>query len=218
MSVSHAPSRDVFIVDDDPAACEVLAARFTQSGFRVTTYQDGASVMAAAAATPPACIILDLYMPGSTGLDILEQLDAWNYPAPIFVISGRADIPRAVEAIKRGACDFFEKQQGTDVIVARVRAAIDAWTHRKQDADAPDHVPHDFPGSAALTPREHEVLTQIVACASNKEAAKKLGISRRTVEIHRAHIMHKLGAKNSVDLIRIVLAKTPGTNLRQLSA
>jgi FixJ family two-component response regulator len=218
MSVIDAPNREVFIIDDDPLASELLKIHFVQAGFQPTSFSDGTSAIDAAQATTPACIIVDLYMPGTSGLDVLDRLDAWTYPAPIFVNSARGDIACAVEAIRRGAYDFFEKDRGGDALVARVRTAVEAWTQRRRRGDAPALAPHTFAGAATLTPREHEVLNEIVACASNKEAATKLGISRRTVEIHRAHIMQKLGAKNSVDLIRIVLSKPQGASLHQLSA
>jgi FixJ family two-component response regulator len=218
MSFSEAPNREVFIVDDDASARELLEIQFAQAGFHAATFEDGPSVVAAARARTPVCIILDMYMPGDSGLDVLDQIDAWNYAAPIFVNSGRGDIGCAVEAIKRGAFDFYEKSRGGEALIALVRAAIDTWGRRRQQHSAAQPAPQPFPGAASLTPREHEVLTQIVSCASNKEAALKLGISRRTVEIHRAHIMQKLGAKNSVDLVRIVLSKTPGASPRRLTA
>jgi FixJ family two-component response regulator len=157
-------------------------------------------------------------MPGSSGLDILAKLDAKHYAAPILVVSGRSDIPCVVEAIKRGAFDYIEKHRANEDLVARVREAVEAVTQRTAQNDAWDPTRPGFPGATSLTPREHEVLAQIVGCASNKEAAMKLGISRRTVEIHRAHIMQKLGAKNSVDLMRIVLSGTPESSVRQLIA
>jgi two-component system response regulator FixJ len=218
MSVIDAPNLAVYIVDDDPLASELLKIHFSQAGFEPTSFSDGKSAIEAAQATTPACVIVDLYMPGTSGLEVLDQLDAWNYPAPIFVNSARGDIACAVEAIKRGAYDFFEKERGGDALVARVRTAVDAWAQRRRRGDAPALGVPAFAGAATLTPREHEVLNEIVACASNKEAATKLGISRRTVEIHRAHIMQKLGAKNSVDLVRIVLSKPPGASPHRLIA
>jgi FixJ family two-component response regulator len=204
MTATDTPNREIFIVDDDPTARELLATLFAEAGFRVTLFADGMAVVAAARARMPACI-LDLYMPGGSGLDLLNKLDAKHYAAPIFVISGRSDIPSVVEAVKRGAFDFVEKHQVGETLVARVRAALDAAAQNQKTNGASAPALAAFPGSASLTPREREVLAQIVASASNKEAATQLGISRRTVEIHRAHIMRKLGARNSVDLVRMVL-------------
>jgi two-component system response regulator FixJ len=161
--------------------------------------------VAVARARIPACIILDIYMPGRSGLEILKDLDAHNYPAPIFVASGRGDIPSAVQAIRNGAFDFIEKRLDADTLVARVGDAIKARSQLRQNGNGSEGPAAAFPGSELLTRREHEVLALIAASATNKEAAVKLGISQRTVEIHRAHIMQKLGAKNSVDLARKVL-------------
>ena len=196
------PDREVFIVDDDPMVRDVLSEVFAQAGYRASSFVDGASFVAAARERTPACVILDIYMPGRSGLEILKDLDAPNYPAPIFVASGRGDIPSAVEAIKSGAFDFIEKRLDAATLVARVGEAIEARAHLRQNGNGAGPA---FPGSELLTRREHEVLALIADSATNKEAAQKLGISQRTVEIHRAHIMHKLGAKNSVDLARKVL-------------
>ncbi|HUI97621.1 MAG TPA: response regulator [Xanthobacteraceae bacterium] len=218
MSVADLSSREVFIVDDDPTARELLATLLEHAGFDVTRFADGASVLNEARARTPACILLDLHLPGSSGLDILAALDAKRYPAPILVVSGHSDVPGVVEAIKRGAFDYIEKQRIGDSLVARVREAVQAVAQRPANYGSAEAARAVFPGSTSLTPREHEVLAQIVDSASNKEAAARLGISRRTVEIHRAHIMQKLGAKNSVDLMRIVLGTPAEANSGRLTA
>ena len=199
------PNREVFVVDDDPMVRDVLSEVFAQAGYQPISFVDGGSFVAAARERIPACVILDIYMPGRSGLEILKDLDAPNYPAPIFVASGRGDIPSAVEAIKNGAFDFIEKRLDAATLVARVGDAIKARSQLRQNGNGSETLAAAFPGSELLTRREHEVLTLIAASATNKEAAQTLGISQRTVEIHRAHIMHKLGAKNSVDLARKVI-------------
>jgi FixJ family two-component response regulator len=218
MASADASTPEIFVVDDDPSARDALAALLIAAGFRVTLFADGASVLTEARARTPACILLDLYMPGGSGLDILFRLDAKRYAAPVIVVSGRSDVPDVVEAIKRGAFDYIEKHRARETLVPCVREAITAVSDRSVGLRAWDRPLPSFPGATTLTPREHEVLAQIVECASNKEAAAKLGISRRTVEIHRAHIMQKLGAKNSVDLMRIVFRKTDDAAPRRLSA
>jgi FixJ family two-component response regulator len=218
MASADAFNPEIFVVDDDPEARDALAALLINAGFRVTLFADGASVVNEARARTPACILLDLYMPGGSGLDILARLDVRRYAAPVIVVSGRSDVPDVVEAIKRGAFDYIEKHRARDTLVARVREAIAAVADRSVGLRVWDPPLPSFAGASSLTPREHEVLAQIVECASNKEAAAKLGISRRTVEIHRAHIMQKLGAKNSVDLMRIVFRRTDEAPPRLLSA
>ncbi len=206
MSLVGMSSKEIFIVDDDAAVCSSLSMAFTLEGYRVTTFMDGMSFVAVARNRSPACVLLDVYLPGKSGLDILKELDAGNYPAPIFIMSASGDIPMAVEAIKNGAFDFIQKRLDANAIVARVRETIDVWARQRQP-NAFDPLSRSFPGRDRLTPRERDVLTQITAAASNKEAARNLGISRRTVEIHRVHIMQKLGAKNTADLVRIVLSR-----------
>jgi FixJ family two-component response regulator len=116
-----------------------------------------------------------------------------------------------VEAIRNGACDFIEKRLDADAIVAHVRDSVNSWARGRPSGNISEIPSLSSPGFHRLTRRECEVLSQITAAASNKEAARNLGISPRTVEIHRGHIMHKLSAKNSVDLVRIVLNKGRGT-------
>jgi FixJ family two-component response regulator len=198
------PNREVFVVDDDPMVRDVLSEVFAQAGYQAVSFVDGASFVAAARERIPACVILDIYMPGRSGLDILRDIDAPNYPAPIFVASGRGDIPSAVEAIKNGAFDFIEKRLDAATLVTRVGEAIQARAALR-NGNGSQALSAAFPGAELLTRREHEVLALIAASSTNKEAAQELGISQRTVEIHRAHIMHKLGAKNSVDLARKVM-------------
>ena len=197
---------EIVIVDDDPAMREMLSLIFYAEGYEVTCFADGPSFLTAAQVRVPACILLDVYLPGRSGLDILKDLNAEHYPAPIFMISGRGDIPTAVDAIKHGALDFIEKPFSESSVVARVRGAIAMWRSRMND-QASDQVPLDFFGRKPLTRREGDVLAQLLTGASNKEVARQLGISPRTIEIHRAHIMDKLGAKNAADLVRIVMSE-----------
>jgi two-component system, LuxR family, response regulator FixJ len=197
---------EIFIVDDDPLVRDALSVVFTLAGYKVRAFADGASFVAAARAEAPACIILDVHMPGRSGLDILKALNAEHYPTPIFIISGQGDIPMAVETIRNGALDFIEKPFNGETVVTRVREAIEART-RRSEAGGLEALAAQFPGRDLLTPREREVLGKIAEGASNKEAGRLLGISPRTIEVHRARIMEKLGAKNAADLVRIVLSE-----------
>ena len=208
--MSQGPSNEIIIVDDDPAVRDALSVVFSLEGYHVTSFGDGQSLLAAARARTPSCIILDVHMPGRSGLDILRELNAQDYSAPIFIISGQGDIPMAVDAIKNGALDFIEKPFDADTVVTRVREAIEAWGRRKETGAGSDVLALPFPGRDSLTPREREVLAQITAGASNKEAGRHLGISPRTIEVHRARIMEKLGAKNAADLVRIVMSEARG--------
>lgn len=204
MNHQFMPSGEIFIVDDDPAVRDALSVVFTLEGYRVTSFGEGSSFLGAAHSATPACILIDVHMPGMSGLDILKKLNAQHYAAPIFIISGQADIPMAVDAIKHGALDFIEKPFDAHTVVVRVREAIEAWVRRTENGYG-DSLPHQFPGHDLLTRREREVLGQIAGGASNKEAGRTLGISPRTIEVHRARIMEKLGARNAADLVRLVL-------------
>jgi FixJ family two-component response regulator len=175
---------------------------FAGEGYAVASFGDGDAFLSAAHARTPGCVLLDIHMPGRSGIDLLKQLNAEHYPAPVFIISGQGDIAMAVDAIRHGALDFIEKPFDAVTVVARVREAVVAWERRAENGSA---VVREFPGCEQLTAREREVLERIAQGLSNKEAGRELGISPRTVEVHRARIMEKLGAKNAADLMRIVL-------------
>jgi two-component system, LuxR family, response regulator FixJ len=198
---------EIFIVDDDPSIRAALSVVLGIEGFATAGFSDGEGFLAAARAGAPGCVLLDLHLPGCSGIELLKKLDAPRYPAPILVISGIGDIPTVVEAIRGGALDFIEKPFDPAAVAARVREAMQAWQNRRRSGALPVG---DFPGRERLTAREFEVLERIAQGASNKEAGRQLGISPRTVEVHRARIMEKLGAKNAADLMRIVLGKVHG--------
>lgn len=197
---------EIFIVDDDPSVRAALAILLSAEGFVTTGFPDGESFLAAARSRTPSCALIDVHLPGCSGLECLKRLDAPRYPAPILIISGRGDIPTAVEAIRNGALDFIEKPFDPAAVVARVRESMRAWQNFGQE----DGFLREFPGHERLTARERDVLGKIADGASNKEAGRELGISPRTIEVHRARIMEKLGAKNAADLMRIVLGKRRG--------
>ena len=205
MSVGTTASGEIFVVDDDPMVLNALSVVLSREGYQVTGFAEGASFLAAAKSRTPTCVILDVHMPGQSGLDILKELNAQQYPAPVFIISGIGDIPMAVEAIKNGALDFIEKPFDATTVVTRVREAVEAWSRRAKSNG--NTLPRSFPGQDLLTSRERDVLSQIAAGSSNKQAGRELGISPRTIEVHRARIMEKLGAKNAADLVRIVLSE-----------
>lgn len=201
---------EIVIVDDDFSVREALAMAFRLDGYQVATFESGENFLAAADEHSPECIILDHCLSGKSGLDVLRKLGAARYRAPIVLISGHADIPTAVAAIQTGAADVIEKPFDGATILARVGKAIET---RKAARDAVmarrDHGARLAAPAVRrnrLTPREREVLAQIAAGATNKEAGRTLRISPRTIEVHRARIMEKLGARNAADLVRIVLS------------
>lgn len=198
----NADAEAIYIVDDDPAVRDALSVLFNMEGYVVETFSDGDTFIKFANKAVPACVMLDVHMPGRSGIEILKALNAENYPAPIFIISGQGDIPMAVEAIRNGAFDFIEKPFSAETVLERVKESITAMKQRESELSTPS-----FQGAELLTRRELEVLKEITDGASNKEAGRTLGISPRTVEVHRARIMEKLGARNAADLVRIVLGR-----------
>lgn len=196
---------EVFVLDDDPSLGDLLASLLPVEGYRATCFKDEEAFAAMARSCTPACILLYIHMPRRSGLEILRELDPRAYGAPIMVISDRATVPLVVEAMKLSAFDVLEKPLEPSTIAPRIRAAIEAWRRQEGNAAAPTAM--DFPGHGRLTQRERDVLAEIVAASSNKEAAAHLGLSPRTIEVHRAHIMMKLGTKNTVDLIRLIMGR-----------
>lgn len=192
----NAASNEIYVVDDDASIREMLAIVLSSEGYKVACFADGPSLLAVARERVPACILLDIQIPGMTGLDILGELQAKTYPAPVFIISGKGDIPTAVEAIRRGARDFIEKPFRGREFVLRLRTAIDARKSRLAK----------LAGGEALTHRQHQVLDQWVLGATSKESSRILGLSPRTIEDHRANIMRKLGTRNSADTVRLAMA------------
>jgi two-component system response regulator FixJ len=200
------PTSHLFIVDDDAAMRDALSVVFTLAGYRVNAYCDAASFFTAASAQTPAGVLLDLHLPDKSGLDVLKDINAHHYPAPIFIITADNDIAYAVEAVKSGAFDYLLKPFDSRAIVTRVGNAVAAFAKRNAQSKSAYGVIFEFAGQGLLTPREREVLALIAGGASNKEAGRRLGISPRTIEVHRARIMEKIGARNAADLVRIVLS------------
>jgi two-component system, LuxR family, response regulator FixJ len=194
---------EIFVVDDDTATREVLAGALVAAGYEVVCFTDGAALLSQLRTRIPVCIFLDVQMPERTGLDLLKRLREENCPAPVFVTSANGDIATAVEAVRSGATDFLEKPVVGNDVVERMEAAIEEMA---QSGDKlPDIAPR-LPGCEPFTPREREVLARIAVGETNKEAARKLGLSSRTIEGYRASIMRKVGARNAAELLRRVLS------------
>jgi FixJ family two-component response regulator len=212
LTTKHKPanslsSGDVFVLDDDVAIGQLLKSILTIAGFKVTCFTDFTTFLSAVRSNPPACVILDVFISGKSGLDILDQLHMSNVRTPVFMMSGRSNIATAVDSMKKGARDFFEKPFSTDRIVSSIRNAIDehpAYLTTRNGNNTAVAENKRF-SDAILTARERVVLNQIIDGTSNKDIGEKLGISYRTVEFHRANLMAKLGARNTADLIRLTL-------------
>lgn len=193
----------VFIVDDDSSVRDDLSLLLKREGFRPKCFSDATSFLEAVREALPACVVLDFNLPGRSGLELLADLSRLKLSPPVIVISGQSDVAMAVAAMKSGAKDVLEKPFAAHVLIDRIRD-IAAAHYRLTNGYIEGLA--NFPGRELLTSRERDVLSQVAHGASNKEAGRRLGISPRTIEVHRARIMDKLGAKNAADLMRIVLS------------
>jgi two-component system, LuxR family, response regulator FixJ len=195
--------QSVYIVDDDEAVRDSLSVLLEAIGHRVRTFGLAKDFLDAAPALPLGCLIADIRMPEMDGLELQRTLNEQNLHFPMIVITGHGDVPLAVRAMKAGALDFIEKPFATPTILASVEAAlarIEAAGQRDPIAEAA------LAKLKLLSRREREVLEGLLAGLPNKTIAYDLAISPRTVEIHRARVMDKMGARSLSELIRLALA------------
>jgi FixJ family two-component response regulator len=192
----------VHVVDDDEAMRDSLAWLLESHGMRVSVYRDAEAFLTLARIEPSACILLDVRMPGMSGVQMHDQLLQRGNSAPVIFLTGHGDVAMAVEAVKRGAFHFVEKPFTEEYLVSLIHRAIDEGG--KRAAESADDVASEQ-RLATLTPREREVLNMIVEGKPNKTIAATLAISAKTVEGHRAHIMEKLQARNAAELVHLVL-------------
>ncbi len=193
----------VHIIDDDLAVRQSLALLLDAADLSARAYPDAESFLAAAdAADLPGCVVADMRMPGMSGLDLLAAIRDRRLDLPLIVITGHADVAMAVLALKSGAADFIEKPFDEEVFLGSVRQALvqgQRAFHERREAAA------IAARAAGLTPREREVMALVVRGLPNKMVAAELAISVRTVEIHRARVMEKMGADSLSGLVRTVL-------------
>ncbi|MBK8537672.1 MAG: response regulator transcription factor [Candidatus Competibacteraceae bacterium] len=191
----------VFIIDDDPAVRDALGLLLRAGGLSVDTFASAAEFLAADAARQPGCVVLDVRMPGMSGLELQKQLQTQGNRIPIIFMTGHGDVPMAIRAMKAGAFDFIEKPFQGEMLRARIHEALelDSRERRRQTlrADAAARM-------ARLSPREREVLDRVAMGQYNKVIAAELGISLSTVEIHRKRVMEKVQAESLSDLIRML--------------
>jgi two-component system, LuxR family, response regulator FixJ len=194
---------EIYVVDDDAAARDTLSRALRDAGYEVIHFADGAALLTETRVRTPACIFLDAHVEGSS-LELLKKLRVEDCAAPIFVASAQGNIPMAVDAIRSGAFDFIKKPFSVSEIVARVDAAI-GMQARAESLEDIKQISQRLPGEVRMTPREREVFAFIAMGKTNKEMARQLGLSARTVEGYRASIMRKVGARSATELVRRVL-------------
>ena len=194
---------EVFVIETDAASREQLSAALQQSAYDVICFADSASLLSEAKARMPACVLMEL-PPDRSGLDMLRRLRQENCMAPVLVTSANGSIALAVDAIKSGAADFIEKPFRTHDIVGRIDAAIDEFAQPRTSRTSRQGW---LPGCEPLTAREAGVLEHLAAGLTNKEIARRMHLSARTVEGYRAGILKKAGAKNVTDLLRRIFGQ-----------
>ena len=200
--------RSVFIVDDDYAVRDSLRALLEVEGMTVATFGSAKEFLATYNPTWSGCVLTDLRMPYMSGLELQSELIASGGSLSVVVISGHGDIAMAVQALRAGAVDFIEKPFTDESILAAVRLAL---TSKRQAQCGEGFTAAEVSARlAGLTPREYQVLDQLVIGQPNKIIAYELGISPRTVEIHRARVMGKMQARSLSHLVRMVLAAGSG--------
>lgn len=192
----------IYVVDDDDAVRDSLEALLLAEGFDVLGFGSAEAFLIEGQPPPAACCLLDIRMPNKDGLTLLGELGDWSMTTPIIIMTGHGDVPMAVKAMKLGAVDFIEKPFDANTMLSAIRTSFrPASAKVAKEAINPELAHH----IERLTPRERDVMEHLVAGRSNKEVGRELGISPRTVEIHRARLMEKMTADSLAQLVRMAL-------------
>jgi two-component system response regulator FixJ len=197
--MAMATEKRIYVVDDDPDVRDSLATLLHAAGYESESFESAAKFLAHGGARSTGCVIADIRMPDMDGLALQEELVRRKSPLGVIIVTGHADVPLAVRAMKAGAIDLLEKPFDEAALLASVVRAFDAATpDAGADAEAEKHF-------ALLTDRERQVLEEIVDGHANKVIAFHLSISPRTVELHRARVMDKMAARSVAELVRMAL-------------
>ena len=200
------PNGKVYVVDDELAVRRSLRWLLESAGMQVEAYENGDEFLEHYDGEGPACLVLDLMMPGKTGLDLQLELAERGTELPIIFLTGQGKVPDAVKALKQGAFEFLEKPFSDEVLLERIRAALEhdrsRQTERAEQAKSVARI-------SGLTRREREVVARVASGLPNKVIAMELGLSPRTVEVYRAQAMRKTGAKSLAELVQLVVKTGP---------
>ncbi len=193
---------EIHIVDDEPWVRDALSLLVRSVGYSARTYSSADEFVDRFAARAPGCVLMDVRMPGTSGLEFLARWTRQGAGLPVIIMTGHGDVPMAVRAMKGGAFDFIEKPFNDQALLDRL---ADATAHTGRSVDRVAERTRAVARHALLSPREREVMAGIVEGRLNKTIASELGISVRTVEIHRAHLMDKMHARNLSALVRMAV-------------
>jgi len=203
MNNSETKQSTVYVVDDDDAMRESLTWLIESVGLNVETYASADEFLESYYPGRPGCVLLDVRMPGMSGLELQGHLQKQQVTVPVIMITGHGDVPMAVRAMKSGAIDFIEKPFNDEQLLESIRNALAIDDTRRDEQSFKAEVASRL---AQLTPRESEVMDMVTAGKSNKEIANSLGVSAKTVEAHRAKVMEKMEAGSLAELVRLVVS------------
>ncbi|PDT88847.1 DNA-binding response regulator [Bradyrhizobium sp. Y36] len=200
-------SNEIFILEDDPEVRRALETMLAKRNYQALFFADGDSLLAVARQKSPACIILDLQLPGKSGLQVLAELREIRYPVPVFMMSGYGSIETAVKAAKLGVVQFFEKPfKPSDLIDSIEKVLAVEVDCRPVDGKSEDVMACDPAVLASFTPRERQIWDRIVRGDSTKDIARAMALSPRTVEDHRSNLLRKANVGTTAELLRAALA------------
>jgi two-component system response regulator FixJ len=194
---------NVYVLDDNEAVRKGISLLIKSVGLNVETYASAREFLEEFEPESPGCLVLDVRMPGMSGTELQEMLSAKKINIPVIMISGHGDIDMAVHAVKRGAVTFLEKPFREQALLDSIRQALDQDTQIRQKQAETDAIKQKM---AILTPREQQVMEHVVEGKANKVIARELGLSQKTIEFHRGHIMEKMQVESVAQLVHLYLA------------
>ena len=191
----------VYVVDDDEAIRDSLRLLLRSVGLKSQLYANASDFLKSLDPTRHGCLLADIRMPGMSGLELQDELNKRHIEIPTIFITGHGDVPMAVNAIKAGAIDFIQKPFRDQDLIDRIHEALQLDSERSESRQEEIGIRERI---ASLTPREKEVMHKVVDGCANKVIALDLGVSQRTIELHRARVMHKMGVRSLADLVKLV--------------
>jgi FixJ family two-component response regulator len=200
MSPPAEPKAMIFVIDDDASMREALSSLFASVGLRVTAFASAPEFLQAKLPDCPTCLVLDVRLPGLSGLDFQAELAKANIDIPIVFMTGHGDIPMTVRAMKAGAVEFLPKPFRDQDMLDAVQIGIERDRGRRKTASVAAKLKASF---ASLTTREQTIMGLVTAGLMNKQIAGELGVSEITVKVHRGNVMRKMGAKSLAELVRM---------------